>query len=51
MEFSVWFYNQNDCWDAVIEKVSIYKLIDAEQATCQESDIVSKAIKPKVRPW
>ena len=51
MEFSVWFYNQNDCWDAVIEKVSIYKLIDAEQATCQESDIISKAVKPKVRPW
>ena len=51
MEFSVWFHNKNDCWNAVTNKVSIYKIIDAEQDTCQESNIVSKALRPKLRPW
>jgi len=51
MEFSVWFYNQNDCWNAVTQKLSIYKLINAEQAICQETKMVSKAIAPKLRPW
>tara|TARA_B100001939_G_scaffold347972_1_gene371707 strand:- start:8206 stop:8481 length:276 start_codon:yes stop_codon:yes gene_type:complete len=51
MEFSVWFYNKNDCWDAVINKVSIYKIIEATEAICQETDMISKAIAPKLRPW
>jgi len=51
MEFSVWFYNENDCWKAVMDKVSIYQIIDAEQATCQKTDMISKAMKPKARPW
>lgn len=51
MEFSVWFYNENDCWDAVINKVSIYKIIEAKEAFCQKTDMISKAIAPKLRPW
>ena len=51
MEFSVWFYNENDCWDAVMKKVSIYKIIEAKEAVCQKTDMISKAIAPKLRPW
>ena len=51
MYVSIWFSNEESCWSAVLEKDSIYEKINAVEGYCDVSEVASRIVKPKLRPW
>ena len=51
MQFSVWFPSEAECWDVLLGTGTIYDQVNGEAGFCEVSDIPSKMVKPKARPF
>jgi len=51
VQFSVWFPSEAECWNVLLETGTIYDQVNGEEGYCDISDVVSKLVKPKPRPW
>ena len=50
-QFSIWFSSEDECWSVLMSRGSLYDKINATEGYCQVSDVVSKIVKPVLRPW
>lgn len=50
-EAKIWFASEDDCWSVLMQNDTLYDQINAEVGFCDVSDIPSKIVKPKIRPW
>jgi hypothetical protein len=50
-QFSIWFSSEDECWNILMSRGSLYDKINAKEGYCQVSDVASKIIKPVLRPW
>ncbi len=51
MYVSIWFPSEDDCWSVLLNNNTLYDQINAQEGYCDVSDVASKIIKPKIRPW
>ena len=51
MYVSIWFPSEDDCWSVLMNNNTLYDQINAQEGYCDVSDVASKIIKPKLRPW
>ena len=51
LEAKIWFASEDDCWSVLMQNDTLYDQINAEAGFCDVSDIPSKIVKPKIRPW
>ena len=51
LQFSVWFLSENDCWNILTKQNTIYEKLNATSGHCDVSDVASKIVKPRIRPW
>lgn len=51
MYVSIWFASEDDCWSVLLNNNTLYDQINAQEGYCDVSDVASKIIKPKIRPW
>ena len=51
LEAKIWFASEDDCWSVLMQNDTLYDHINAEVGFCDVSDIPSKIVKPKIRPW
>jgi len=51
MYVSIWFSSEDDCWSVLLNNNTLYDQINAQEGYCDVSDVASKIIKPKIRPW
>lgn len=51
LEAKIWFASEDDCWSVLMQNDTLYDQINAEVGFCDVSDIPSKIVKPKIRPW
>jgi len=49
-EFMIWFENYETCYEAQYVADDLYHLAQGVQMFCLESDIVSRSIRPKLKP-
>jgi len=49
-EFMIWFENYETCYEAQYAADDLYQLAQGVQMFCLESDIVSRSIRPKLKP-
>ena len=50
-QFSIWFSSEDECWNILMSRGSLYDKINATEGYCQVSDVASKIVKPVLRPW
>ena len=50
-ETKIWFPSEDDCWSVLLNNNTLYDQINAQEGYCDVSDVASKIIKPKIRPW
>ena len=48
---SIWFSNEEDCWSVLLNNGTLYDQINAQEGYCDVSDVISKLVKPALRPW
>jgi len=46
----IWFENHQSCYEAQYAADELYNLSQGTQMFCLESDVVSRSIRPKLRP-
>lgn len=51
VNFSIWFASEQSCWNILLDTNSIYDKVKGTSGFCDVSEIVSKIVKPKLRPW
>tara|TARA_Y100001937_G_scaffold34949_1_gene50007 strand:- start:2194 stop:2400 length:207 start_codon:yes stop_codon:yes gene_type:complete len=51
LQFSVWFASENECWNILTKQNTIYDKLNAISGHCDVSEVASKIVKPKLRPW
>lgn len=51
MYVSIWFSSEEDCWSVLLRNGALYDQINAIEGHCDVSDVTSKLVKPKLRPW
>ena len=51
MYVSIWFTSEDDCWSVLMNNNTLYNQINAQEGYCDVSDIASKIVKPRIRPW
>jgi len=51
MEFSIWLNSVEECWDFLMTNGSIYDQLNATEGHCDESEVASRIVRPKPRPW
>ncbi len=51
MQFSIWFPSEKECWSVLINNGTLYDQINAEEGYCDVSEVASRVVRPKIRPW
>lgn len=51
MYVSIWFSSEDDCWSVLLNNNTLYDQINAQEGYCDVSDVASKIVKPRIRPW
>lgn len=51
MYVSIWFTSEDNCWSVLLNNNTLYDQINAQEGYCDVSDIASKIVKPRIRPW
>ena len=51
MYVSIWFTSEDDCWSVLMNNNTLYDQINAQEGYCDVSEVASKIVKPKIRPW
>ena len=51
MEFNIWFASEDECWSILLANGTLYDQINATEGHCDVTDVASKIVKPKLRPW
>ncbi len=51
MYVSIWFTSEDDCWSVLMNNNTLYDQINAQEGYCDVSEVASKIVKPKLRPW
>lgn len=51
MYVNIWFSSEDDCWSVLLNNKTLYDQINAQEGYCDVSEVASKIIKPKIRPW
>jgi len=51
MYVSIWFSSEEDCWSVLMNSNTLYDQINAEMGYCDVSEVASRTVKPKLRPW
>ena len=51
MYVSIWFKTEEDCWSVLLNNNTLYEQINAVEGYCDVSEVASKIVKPKIRPW
>ena len=51
MYVSIWFKTEEDCWSVLLNNNTLYEQISAVEGYCDVSEVASKIVKPKIRPW
>ena len=51
LEVKILFADEEDCWSVLLNSDTLYEQINATEGHCTVSDIPSKLVKPKPRPW
>ena len=51
MYVSIWFSSEEDCWSVLMNNNTLYDQINAEMGYCDVSEVVSRTVAPKLRPW
>jgi len=51
MEFRIWFASEDECWSILLANGTLYDQINATEGHCDVTDVASKIVKPKLRPW
>ena len=51
MYVSIWFSSEEDCWSVLMNSNTLYDQINAEMGYCDVSDVASRTVAPKLRPW
>ena len=51
MQFSIWFSSEKECWSLLINNGTLYDQINAEEGYCDVSEVASRVVRPKIRPW
>ena len=50
VHMSIWFPSEADCWRVLLES-GLYEEVKATSGHCDVSEVVSRMVKPKLRPW
>lgn len=50
-EAKIWFASEQECWNILLDRNTLYDKIGGEAGWCIDSDIPSHIVKPKLRPW
>lgn len=50
-ETKIWFPSEDACWSVLVDRNSLYDKINGEAGWCIDSEIPSKIVKPKLRPF
>ena len=50
-EAKIWFASEQECWNILLDRDTLYDKIGGEAGWCIDSDIPSKIVKPKLRPF
>ena len=45
------FKTEEDCWSVLLNNNTLYEQINAVEGYCDVSEVASKIVKPKIRPW
>ena len=51
MYVSIWFSSEEDCWSVLLNNGTLYDQINAHEGHCDVSDVTSRLVSPKLRPW
>jgi len=51
MYVSIWFSSEEDCWSVLMNSNTLYDQINAEMGYCDISEVASRTVLPKLRPW
>ena len=51
MYVSIWFSSEEDCWSVLLNNGTLYDQINAHEGHCDVSDVISRLVRPKLRPW
>jgi len=51
MYVSIWFSSEEDCWSVLMNSNTLYDQINAEMGYCDISEVASRTVSPKLRPW
>tara|TARA_Y100000015_G_scaffold25804_1_gene24921 strand:+ start:1076 stop:1282 length:207 start_codon:yes stop_codon:yes gene_type:complete len=51
MYVSIWFTSEDDCWSVLMNNNTLYDQINAQEGYCDVSEVASKIVKPKIRPY
>ena len=51
MYLTVWFPNEDACWDVLLNVGGFYDQINATEGHCDVSEVASHLVRPKLRPW
>jgi len=51
MYVSIWFSSEEDCWSVLMNSNTLYDQINAEMGYCDVSEVASRTVAPKLRPW
>jgi len=51
MYVSIWFSSEEDCWSVLMNSNTLYDQINAEMGYCDVSEVASRTVSPKLRPW
>lgn len=50
LETKILFASEDECWNVLLDKNTIYDRIDGQAGFCEVSDILSKLVRPKAKP-
>ena len=51
MEFSIWLNSEKECWEFLMTNGSLYDQLNATEGHCDVSEVASRIVRPKLRPW
>ena len=51
MYMTVWFPSEEACWNILLESGGFYDQINATEGHCDVSEVASRIVRPKLRPW
>lgn len=50
VHFRIWFTSEADCWRVLLES-GLYEEVKGTSGYCDVSEVASRIVRPKLRPW